>query len=245
VIWVRNGLNTCAKFSDLIRYNQAAMKLVALVPMRHHSQRVPGKNYRLLAGKPLFHHIIETLLAVPEIDQIVVDTDSEPVLDGLRRFFPTVGLINRPEHLRADDVPMNEILLHDTEQFLADFYLQTHSTNPLLKAETISKAIQAFQTNYPKLDSLFSVTRLQTRLYDKDGRAINHNPRELIQTQNLPPVYEENSCIYIFNRANLAAQRHRISDHPLMFEIDSDEAWDIDEELDFEICDFLMSKRKL
>ena len=44
------------------------MKLVALVPMRHHSQRVPGKNYRLLAGKPLFYHILETLLDVPEID---------------------------------------------------------------------------------------------------------------------------------------------------------------------------------
>jgi CMP-N-acetylneuraminic acid synthetase len=226
-----------------IRYNQAAMKLIALVPMRHHSQRVPGKNYRPLAGKPLFHHIIETLLIVPEIDQIVVDTDSELVLDGLRRVFSTVERVDRPGHLRADDVPMNEILLHDTEQFPADFYLQTHCTNPLLKSETISKAIQAFHANYPKLDSLFSVTRLQTRLYDKDGNAINHNPKELIQTQNLPPVYEENSCIYIFNRANLAAKRHRISDHPLMFEIDTDEAWDIDEELDFEIADFLVRKK--
>ena len=221
------------------------MKLVALVPMRHHSQRVPGKNYRLLAGKPLFHYIIETLLAVPEIDQIIVDTDSGPVMNGLREHFPQVAVINRPEHLRADDVPMNEILLYDTEKFPADFYLQTHSTNPLLKAETISKAVQTFQANYPKSDSLFSVTRWQTRLYDQHGNAINHNPKELIQTQDLPPVYEENSCIYIFNRSNLAAKRHRISDHPLMFEIDADEAWDIDEELDFDICDFLMKRKGL
>lgn len=217
-------------------------KLIALVPMRHHSQRVPGKNYRPLAGKPLFHHIIETLLAVPEINDIVVDTDSEPVMDGLRRHFPQVKIVERPEHLRADEVPMNEILLHDTDLFPADLYLQTHSTNPLLKPETVSRAIQTFLAGYPKRDSLFSVTRLQTRLYDKDGNAINHNPRELIQTQDLPPVYEENSCIYIFNRANLAAKRHRISDHPMMFEIDSDEAWDIDEELDFAITDFLMNR---
>ena len=215
-------------------------KLIALVPMRHHSQRVPGKNYRPLAGKPLFHHIIETLLQVPEIEGIVVDTDSEPVMDGLRRNFPQVQVIDRPGHLRADDVPMNEILLHDTEQFPADLYLQTHSTNPLLKPETVSRAIQTFLAGYPSRDSLFSVTRLQTRLYDKDGNAINHNPRELIQTQDLPPVYEENSCLYIFNRANLLAKRHRISDRPLMFEIAADEAWDIDEELDFAICDFLM-----
>ena len=220
------------------------MKLAALVPMRHHSQRVPGKNYRPLAGKPLFHHIIETLLAVPEIETVMVDTDSEPVMDGVRRFFPTVKLIQRPEHLRADDVPMNDILLHDTAQVDADFYLQTHSTNPLLKAETISQGIKTFFTEFPKYDSLFSVTRLQTRLYFKDGQAINHDPTVLIQTQDLPPVYEENSCLYLFTRENLIRKHHRIGDKPFMFEIDKAEAWDIDEELDFEITNFLM-KRKL
>ncbi|MCI0552916.1 MAG: acylneuraminate cytidylyltransferase family protein [Anaerolineae bacterium] len=219
------------------------LSIAALVPMRHHSQRVSGKNYRLLAGKPLFHHIIETLLAVPEISEIAVDTDSEQVMDGLRQHFPQVKNINRPEHLRADDVPMNDILIHDTDQVQADFYLQTHSTNPLLKPETVSRAIKLLITNYPTYDSLFSVTRLQTRLYNQQGQAINHNPGELIQTQDLPPVYEENSCLYIFNRENLLAKRHRISDHPLMFEINADEAWDIDEELDFEICDFLLKRQ--
>jgi CMP-N-acetylneuraminic acid synthetase len=219
------------------------MKLAALVPMRHHSQRVPGKNYRPLAGKPLFHHIIETLLAVPEIETVMVDTDSEPVMDGVRQFFPTVKLIQRPEHLRADDIPMNEILLYDTAQVQADFYLQTHSTNPLLKAESISRGIKTFFGEYPKYDSLFSVTRWQTRLYFQDGRAINHNPLELLQTQDLPPVYEENSCLYLFTRENLARKRHRIGDKPFMLEIDKSEAWDIDEELDFEITDFLMKRR--
>ena len=219
------------------------MKLAALVPMRHHSQRVPGKNYRPLAGKPLFHHILESLLAVPEIELVMVDTDSEPVMDGVRRFFPTVKLIQRPEHLRADDVPMNEILLHDTAQVNADFYLQTHSTNPLLKPETVSRAIQALFTNYPVYDSLFSVTRLQTRLYFQDGHPVNHNPLELIQTQDLPPVYEENSCLYLFIRENLLRKHHRIGDKPFMFEIEAAEAWDIDEELDFEIADFLMKRK--
>jgi CMP-N-acetylneuraminic acid synthetase len=218
-------------------------KITALVPMRHHSQRVPGKNYRLLAEKPLFHHIVETLMSVPEIQAVVVDTDSEPVMDGVRRFFPDIKLIQRPEHLRADDVPMNDILLYDTEQIQSEFYLQTHSTNPLLKAETVSKAIKAFLLAYPKYDSLFSVTRLQTRLYFQDGRAINHNPRELIQTQDLPPVYEENSCLYLFTRDNLIKWHHRIGETPLMFEIPTDEAWDIDEELDFEICEFLLRKK--
>lgn len=218
-------------------------KIVALVPMRHNSQRVPGKNYRILAGRPLYQHILETLLAVPEITEVVVDTDSDPVMDGLRAHFPQVKIINRPAHLRADDVPMNQILIHDTEQVPADFYLQTHSTNPLLKPETVSRAINLFLAEYPSRDSLFSVTRLQTRLYDQDGNALNHNPKELLQTQDLPPVYEENSCLYIFTRANLIAKQHRISDHPLLFEIDVEEAWDIDEELDFAITDFLLKRQ--
>ena len=218
-------------------------KLTALVPMRHHSQRVPGKNYRLLVGRPLFHHIIETLLSVSEINEVVVDTDSEPVMDGLRKNFPGVKIIDRPQGLRADDIPMNDILIHDTDLYPADFYLQTHSTNPLLKPQTVSRAIDLFLADHPSHDSLFSVTRWQTRLYDQHGNAMNHNPRELIQTQDLPPVYEENSCLYIFNRANLIAKQHRISDHPLMFEIPADEAWDIDEELDFEICEFLLKRQ--
>lgn len=212
--------------------------------MRHHSQRVVGKNYRLLAGEPLFHYILETLLAVPEIGEVVVDTDSTPVMDGVHEHFPQVRIIDRPGHLRADDVPMNDILLHDTGQVPADFYLQTHSTNPLLKPETVARAIERFLADYPAHDSLFSVTRLQTRLYDQQCRAINHDPAVLIQTQDLPPVYEENSCLYIFTRPNLLRRHHRIGDKPLMFEINAEEAWDIDEDLDFRICDFLLSESK-
>lgn len=219
------------------------LSLVALVPMRHHSQRVPGKNYRLLAGKPLFHHILETLLSVPEISQVIVDTDSEPVMDGLRQHFPQVVIINRPAILRADNVPMNDILLYDTAQVPADFYLQTHSTNPLLRPETVSHAIETFLDAYPEKDSLFSVTRWQTRLYDQNGVAINHDPTVLIQTQDLPPVYEENSCLYLFTRKNLLERHHRIGANPILFEIDAAEAWDIDEELDFEITNFLMHHR--
>lgn len=217
-------------------------RIIALVPMRHHSQRVPGKNYRQLAGKPLYQHIIGTLLRCPEIDEVVVDTDSAPVMDGLRENFPQVRILERPERLQADAIPMNEILTHDTSQVEADFYLQTHSTNPLLRAETISRAIQALLVTYPAYDSLFSVTRVQTRLWDQLGRPINHNPAILIQTQDLPPVFEENSCIYIFTRDRLLARRNRLGERPMMFEIDASEAWDIDENLDFSIVEYLMKQ---
>ena len=210
--------------------------------MRHHSQRVPGKNYRPLAGKPLFHHIISTLLSCPDIHQVVVDTDSQPIVDGLKEFFPQVRILERPVHLRFDEVAMNEILLYDTSQIQADFYLQTHSTNPLLRSETINLAIQSLLANYPVHDSLFSVTQIKSRIWDQLGRAINHNPAILMQTQDLPPVYAENSCLYIFTRETLVKRRNRIGERPIMHEIDVAEAWDIDEELDFSICDFLLNQ---
>ena len=219
-------------------------RIVALVPMRHQSRRVPGKNYRTLAGKPLYRHIIATLSACPEVDQVVVDTDSPVITEGLRDAYPQVRVLERPEHLRAEDMPMNEVLAYDTSQAPADFYLQTHSTNPLLSPATISRAIQTLLENYPAYDSLFSVTRWQTRLWDQLGRAINHNPAILLRTQDLPPVYEENSCIYIFKRETLMARRNRIGERPYLFEIDPAEALDIDEEIDFQIAGFLLSQKK-
>jgi CMP-N-acetylneuraminic acid synthetase len=220
------------------------MKIVALVPMRHHSVRVPGKNYRPLAGKPLFHHILDTLLSVVEISTIVVDTDSPTIHEDLQQYYPQVVHILRPEHLRADTVPMNEVLLHDTAQVPADLYLQTHSTNPLLKASTISKAIQILVENIPTYDSLFSATRMHKRLWDQLVRPLNHNPNILLRTQDLPPIFEENSCIYMFQRETLVTKRNRLGDRPYLYEIPAEEAWDIDDELDFDIAHFLYQKMR-
>jgi CMP-N-acetylneuraminic acid synthetase len=219
-------------------------KIIALVPMRHHSERVPGKNYRPLAGKPLYQHIVQTLLACPEISQVVVDTDSPIIMDGLQQHFPQVLVLERPPHLRDGSISMNEVLLHDTAQVPGDFYLQTHSTNPLIKSQTVSSAIQSLLGSYPSFDSLFGVTRRQVRLWDQLGRPINHNPAILLRTQDLPPVYEENSCLYIFTRQTLIARRNRLGERPLMFAIDADEAWDIDDELNFAVADFLLARQQ-
>jgi len=220
-------------------------QVVALVPMRHHSQRVPQKNFRDLAGKPLFHHILATLQKCEEVSQIVVDTDSPVISEDIRKNFPDVMVIDRPEHLRADDIPMNEILIYDTQQVKSDLFLQTHSTNPLLRSETISRAIKVFTRQDPvQYDSLFSVTGMKTRLWDRFTKPINHDPDILLQTQDLPPVYEENSCIYLFWSQNLINRHNRIGEHPMMFEIPPDEALDIDDEQDFLIADLLMRNRR-
>ncbi len=220
------------------------MTIAAFVPMRHHSVRVVGKNYRLIAGKPLYHYIMESLLQVPEIDRVVVDTDSPVVIEGLAKDFPQVEALLRPEALRADDVPMNEILMYDTSQVKADYYLQTHSTNPLLKPETISAAINALREKSYMYDSLFSVTEVKKRFWNQLAQPINHNPNILLRTQDLPPIYEENSCMYIFTREVLEKKHTRIGERPLLFPIDPREAQDIDDEYEFAITEMMIKMRQ-
>ena len=214
-------------------------RIVALIPMRHYSERVPGKNYRPLGGRELYHHIIDSLLDCELIDEVVINTDSPRIMEDASEHFPQVRLIERPQKLRDGTVPMNDVLLYDVTQVDSDYYLQTHSTNPLLSTETITRAINLFLDNHPYYDSLFSVTRIETRLWDELGRAINHNPAILLSTQDLPPVYEENSCLYIFSRSTLEKRHNRIGERPLMFEINAEEAWDIDNETNFRIAEFL------
>jgi CMP-N-acetylneuraminic acid synthetase len=112
----------------------------------------------------------------------------------------------------------------------------------LLKPQSISKAIDHYLQNKNQHDSLFSVTRLHTRLYDQQGKALNHNPAELLQTQDLPPIFEENSCIYIFTEQGMVKSGHRIGSSPIMFEIDDSEAWDIDTLFDLQIVNLLLTE---
>lgn len=213
-------------------------KLVALMPMRHSSERVKGKNYRPFGdGRPLFQHMLDVLLAADGIDKVVIDTDSPVVFEICQKDYPQVVLIDRPAHLRDGTTPMNNVLLHDISQVDSEFYLQTHSTNPLVTAETLKRAVDTFFTNYPIYDSLFSVTRVQTRLWDSLARAINHNPAILLRTQDLPPLYDENSCVYIFEKKNFVERQNRIGQRPFLFEMSPFEAQDIDEEINFQVAE--------
>jgi len=214
-------------------------QIAAFVPMRHDSERVSGKNYRPMAGEPLYRHIVRSLLEVPEIARVVIDTDSEVIKADAAAAFPSVLVLDRPEHLRDGNIPMNDVLLNDVRQVPADLYLQTHSTNPLLKASTIRRGLQAFLAS-TEHDSMFSVTRIQARLWSADARPINHDPAVLLRTQDLAPIYLENSCMYLFTKAMLEGRGTRIGARPMLFEIDRDEAADIDEEQDFRMVEALM-----
>jgi N-acylneuraminate cytidylyltransferase len=217
-------------------------KIKALVPMKGHSERVPNKNIRLLAGKPVFHWIMETLSKSRYIDEIIVNTDSEEIAERVLSNFPKVTVFKRPDFLLGDMVTIQPLIEYDLSRTSGDYYLQTHSTNPLLTTETIDKAIEAFFAQ-KEHDALFSVTEVKTRFYWPDGKGINHDPKHLIRTQDLDPIYEENSCFYIFSKETNQKIKNRLGANPLMFPINRLEAADIDDMEDFYWAEFLLQRR--
>ncbi len=142
--------------------------------------------------------------------------------------------------IQGDFVSMNDIIAYDLSQLNGEYFLQTHSTNPLLRAETIDKAIEKYFEGLETFDSVFGVTKVQTRFYDKDAKPVNHNPEELLRTQDLEPLYEENSNFYIFSKDSFEnSGQKRIGVKPQIFEVNKLEAVDIDEPEDFKLAELL------
>lgn len=207
-------------------------RTVALLPMKAHSVRVKSKNFRDLAGKPLYAWILDTLISMDEIDQIVINTDAREILaeSGLTEGGKVVIRDRKPE-IRGDFVSMNLVLADDVAAVEADTYVMTHTTNPLLSAGTIRAALSAYQTARAagEADSLFTVNKTQTRFYRGDGSAVNHDPDNLIRTQDLEPWFEENSGLYLFSADSFAKTNARIGTKSMMFETPMLEAVDIDD----------------
>ncbi len=211
--------------------------------MKGHSERVPHKNIRSLVGKPAFHWIMETLSQSSFIDEIIVNTDSKEIAESAQANFPKVKILERPDFLLGDMVSIQPLIAYDIEQTGNEYFLQTHSTNPLLTVESVNKSIEAFFAQ-KEHDALFSVTEVKQRFYWPDGTGINHDPAMLIRTQDLAPIYHENSCFYIFSKETNHKTQNRLGSKAMMFEIDRLEAADVDDIEDFYWVEFLL-KRKL
>ncbi len=217
-------------------------RLVALLPMKAHSDRVPGKNFRMFHGKPLFRWVLDTLLSVPDVAEVVINTDAREILreqglvDGDR-----VTIRDRKPEISGDFVSINLIIADDVVNVPANTYLMTHTTNPLLGRDTIQRAVDAFRTARAEgcADSLFTVNRFQGRFYWDDLTPVNHQPDQLIRTQDLDPLFEENSNLYVFTRKSFQATGARIGRKPIVFETPRLESVDIDDETGWRLAEAL------
>ena len=215
-------------------------RIIALLPMKANSERVRGKNFREFNGKPLFRWMLDTLLGVRAIAEIVINTDARDILaQHAVADLPRVRIRDRRPEICGDTVSMNLVLADDLRAVPADIYVMTHTTNPLLSAATIAAALETFLAAHGKgeADSLFTVNRFQSRFYRKDGSAVNHDPGDLIRTQDLEPWYEENSNLYIFTAESFARTGARIGAAPLMYETPRMEAFDIDDQAGWDLAE--------
>jgi CMP-N-acetylneuraminic acid synthetase len=228
--------------------NSKKQTITALLPMKAHSERVKSKNFRDIAGKPLFRWILDTLMAVEDIDNVVINTDAREILssNGLNTgdYDGRVIIRDRKSEICGDFVSMNLVLEDDIDAIDSDIYFMTHTTNPLLSPKTIKAMLKDFQSarSESEADSLFTVNRHQTRFYKPTGEAINHDPDNLIRTQDLPPYLEENSVGYLFTRDSFKATSARIGEKPILFETPQLESVDIDEVEDWFTAESLLMR---
>ena len=219
--------------------------VTALLPMKAHSARVTSKNFRTIAGKPLFRWVLDVMCGIDEIDRVVINTDARAILadNGLKDgdYSGKVLIRDRKEEICGDFVSMNLVLADDIDNVASDVYFMTHTTNPLLSASTITAMFGAFQAD-KDADSLFAVNRHQTRFYTPEGAPINHDPNNLLRTQDLPPYLEENSVGYLFTAESFAKTGARIGERPILFETPRLESVDIDEQSDWFVAESLLMR---
>ncbi len=214
-------------------------KIRAIVFIKKLSERIPNKNFRLFNGFPLYTIILERLNNHPWIDKLLIDSDSQEILEFANQLSKGIA-INRPPHLIGGHISGNDLVKYDIQFCENEHIFQTHVTNPLLTNETITNAIEKYVSSLPVYDSLFSVTRIQQRVFQSDGTPVNHEKGSLNRTQDLNPVFQENSSYFIFSKTSFVNSGYnRLGLSSQMHEISSIEAMDIDYEKDFVLAEII------
>ena len=212
--------------------------------MKANSERIPNKNFKPISGKPLFAWMLQVLCDLDFVDRVIINTDANS--DAFSGYLDNAKIVlrKRSPDLCGDMVSMNKIIEDDILSDKNNIFLMTHTTNPLISKETFKKAIEDFTHRDKSLfDSLYSTTKFQGRFYYEGSVAINHNPDELLRTQDLPPVFLENSCLYLFEKDTFLQTKTRIGKKPILFVTPQLESVDIDTEDDWLIASLLLNQK--
>lgn len=211
------------------------MKTIAMMPIKLHNERLPGKNTKLLGGKPLLQYALKSLSATGMADEIYVYCSSEEVIPYLPN---GVSFLKRPEYLDLPTSNFTQFFDAFTREKDADIYIMVHATAPFVTTATMAECIAAVQSgNY---DSSFCAEKIQTFLW-QNGQPLNFTPDNLPRTQDLKPIYKETSSVYVFRKDIFREYRRRIGLNPYIKCVPFKEAIDIDEPEDFELAEELLN----
>lgn len=212
------------------------MKTACFIPIKANSERVPGKNFRLLNGKKLYEYICEHVLQAAIFDDAYIDTNSAEIAEyaKARGFL----VIDREPELALNSANGNDLLVYHYEQYPQyDYYFQLFATAPYLQPSTI-------RTCYSKLlaseeyDSCFTATENHGFYWLADN-PINYRPGILPRSQDMMAVLEETTGLYGIRKESLQRYRCRIGRHPYIHIVNKFEAVDINTEEDLKIAEYV------
>ncbi|MBQ3149520.1 MAG: acylneuraminate cytidylyltransferase family protein [Alistipes sp.] len=213
------------------------MKIVALVPIRLNSQRVEGKNLRLLGGRPLMTYLLESLVAARNIDEVYVYCSDE----SIKQYLPKgASFLKRDPKLDSNTTLGEEIYNAFTKEVEADIYVLAHATSPFIRTCTIEQGVDKVASG--EYDSAFSAEKVQTFTWWQ-GRPLNYSLERIPRTQDLEPVYVETSAFFIFRREVWLNKHRRIGDRPYTAVTDRIESMDIDNPDDFKLAEAIVAAK--
>lgn len=210
------------------------MSTIAIMPIKLHNERCPGKNTRILGTKPLLQHELDNLKATGLCNSINVFCSSEDVVP----FIPGgVNFVKRPDFLDLPTSNFTQIFSSFMERYPADIYVYAHATAPFISIDTMRQCIVAVQSG--EYDSAFCAVKLQDYLW-QDGEPLNFDATNLPRTQDLKPIFQETSGVYVFTREVFERYHRRIGKKPFIKEVSFKEAVDIDNPEDFDLAEALV-----
>lgn len=219
------------------------MKITAVIPVRKGSQRVKDKNLRPFAGTTLLENKIQMLLKVPEIDEIVVNTNSEAAIEFIELEYGNtkVRAQRREEYYASSECSGSEFFKHLGEVTNTDIFIYAPCTSPFVKPETVSACIKKYLANQSTCDCVSTVSSIKEFMW-LDGKPINYNPKNAPNSQDLPNVVALNFGTTVVSRESLIKNSNIIGKLPDFIQTSDIEAIDIDTPLDFYIAEQLYKK---
>lgn len=211
------------------------MKIVAIMPIKLKNERCPGKNIRLLGSKPLLQYELDSLKQTKMCDSINVYCSNEEIISYLPN---GINFIKRPEKLDLPTSNFTQIFDEFMTNIDADIYVYAHATAPFVTVQTMKKCIESVA--YGDYDSAFCAVKLQDYLW-QDGIPLNFDASNIPRTQDLKPIYQETSGVYVFTKNVFLKYRRRIGINPYIVELNFKEAIDIDTPEDFELAEVMVN----
>ena len=213
--------------------------LVAVVPARKGSQRVKNKNFKSFCGKSLLIRKIEVLKKIKQINEIIINTDSDEAIKIAKDL--GVSFKKREKYFASSECSNSEFWSHIAEKTDSSFIMFTNCTSPLIKEETYKKIIDTIEASKSKNDSINTVTEIKDYLY-LNNKPINFNPNKAPNSQDLPEVVRLNFAVNILPKELMFKKKSLIGNNPLFYKLDEIEGFDINTNYEFEFAEYLFKK---